>query len=70
MSKPTPALHSCAVLRFPPRAIHSILIIPERDSGAWLVLARANGWICGSVREARREAEWLSANLGLPECAP
>lgn len=54
------------IIRFPPRSIGAVLIVRERDTGGWLVIARANGWLCGSIDEARAEARWLARNLGLP----
>jgi hypothetical protein len=62
--------HSCAVVRFPPRRISRILIMPERDGPGWLALIGSYGWIFGSLDEARDEAEWLRENYGLPvrEC--
>jgi hypothetical protein len=69
MSKLTPQ-HSplCApvVIRFPTRRIRSILIMRERDGDGWLALAGENGWLCGSLDEARDEGQWLARDLGLP----
>jgi hypothetical protein len=54
------------VIRFPPRSIQTIVVYREHDDGGWLVIARAHGWLFGSLADARREARWLSQNLGLP----
>jgi hypothetical protein len=40
--------------------------MPERDGPGWLALVGASGWLCGSLDEARREAQWLANNFGLP----
>jgi hypothetical protein len=53
------------ILRFPPRHLAAVWILPLRDSG-WLVLARDHGWIHGDRRAALRDARWLAWNLGLP----
>jgi hypothetical protein len=54
------------VARFPLRRVASILIVRERDSRGWLALAGPHGWLCGSLEDARADAQWLSKNLGLP----
>jgi hypothetical protein len=43
-----------------------VIICRERNDGGWLVLARARGWLFGSIADARAEARWLAHNLGLP----
>jgi hypothetical protein len=54
------------LIRFPPRRMRAVIICREREVGGWLVLARAHGWLFGSIAEARAEARWLAHNLGLP----
>jgi hypothetical protein len=58
------AAHVSTVLAFPAR--RSVVIRIIRDDEAWLVLARDHGWVYGSQDGARRDAEWLSRNMGLP----
>jgi hypothetical protein len=54
------------VLRFPHRRNAAIFVFEERDDDGWLTIAGGYGWLFGSLAEARREARWLSQNLGLP----
>jgi hypothetical protein len=54
------------VIRFPPRAIHAIVICHERDGDGWLTLAGAHGWVFGSLADAQLAARWLARNLNLP----
>jgi hypothetical protein len=42
-----------------------VIICREHDGG-WLVLARAHGWLFGSLTDARAEARWLARNLDFP----
>jgi hypothetical protein len=49
------------VVRFPPRRSS---ICQERAGNGWLAIAGPNGWLCGSLHEARAVARWLSRNLG------
>ena len=49
------------IVRFPSR----ITIAPD-SSGGWLVLTpRRHGWLHGSLADARKDAAWLSKNLGI-----
>jgi hypothetical protein len=58
---------TAAIIQFPARRRAAVLICRERDGGGWLALAaNGHGWLCGSLAEARREAKWLTGNLGLP----
>ena len=52
---------TATVLAFPPFVIRIV-----RDDGAWLVVCRSHGWVCGSRAEASAEAGWLSRNFGVP----
>jgi hypothetical protein len=54
------------IIRFPPRRIGAVIICREREVGGWLVIARAHGWLFGSIAEARVEARWLADNFRLP----
>jgi hypothetical protein len=54
------------IIRFPPRRIRAVIVVREHDGSGWLVIARAHGWLHGSLATARREARWLSHNLNLP----
>jgi hypothetical protein len=54
-----------AVVRFPPRRLAAVWILPIAESG-WLVLHGAHGWIHGDYDEALEDAHWLSHNSGLP----
>jgi hypothetical protein len=54
------------IIRFPPRRMCAVIICREREVGGWLVIARAHGWLFGSLADARAEARWLADNLGLP----
>jgi hypothetical protein len=50
-----------------PRRRVAILIVRERGrGGGWLCLAGSHGWLFGSLREARHEAQWLARNLAVP----
>jgi hypothetical protein len=53
------------VVRFPPRRLRAIWILPLAESG-WLVLCGAHGWLHGNYRDAIADARWLAANSGLP----
>ena len=53
------------VVRFPARCAAAVWLL-QASEGGWLVLARAHGWLFGSLVEARSAARWLSRNLGLP----
>ena len=54
------------LIRFPPHRIATVLVCEERNGDGWLAIAGANGWLCGSITEARAQARWLARNLGLP----
>jgi hypothetical protein len=54
------------VIRFPPRAIHTIVVCKNRDDGGWITLANGHGWVFGSLADAQLEARWLARNLNLP----
>lgn len=54
-----------AVVRFPPRHLAAIWILPLGESG-WLVLHGAHGWLHGDYGDALADAEWLSLNTNLP----
>jgi hypothetical protein len=51
------------VLQFPRRGPFRIEIL--REGEAWLVRARAHGWLHGSYDAARADAEWLANNFGV-----
>jgi hypothetical protein len=53
-----------AVIRLPPRRMAAVFICEERSGDSWLAIAGAQGWLCGSLGEARAVARWLSHNLG------
>jgi hypothetical protein len=42
------------------------VVIRRDEDGGWLVIVGDQGWLCGSLREARAEAQWLSRNRDLP----
>lgn len=52
------------VVRFPPRRLAAIWILPLSESG-WLVLHGAHGWLHGNYRDAIADAQWLAHNSGL-----
>jgi hypothetical protein len=54
-----------SIIRFPLRLLAAILVM-RAPGGGWLVLAGSHGWLCGSIDEARSEANWLAHNLGSP----
>jgi hypothetical protein len=54
------------ILRFPMRRVQAVVVCRERGEDGWLALVGDHGWLCGSLREARAEARWLSRNTGLP----
>ena len=54
-----------AIIRFPPRRLAAVWILPLAESG-WLVLLGANGWLHGNYGDAIADARWLSRNTGLP----
>lgn len=53
------------VVRFPSRRSAAVFVLRE-ELGAWLVIARENGWAFGSYRAAIAEARRLAAPFGLP----
>jgi hypothetical protein len=56
---------TAAVVRFPPRRMAAIWILPLAESG-WLVLHGAHGWLHGDYGDAIADAKWLARNAGLP----
>jgi hypothetical protein len=54
------------VIRFPARAISTIVVCKDRNGDGWITLAGAHGWVFGSLADARLAARWLARNLGLP----
>lgn len=56
---------TAAVVRFPPRRLAAVWILPLAESG-WLVLHGAHGWIHGDYGDACADAQWLARNCGLP----
>lgn len=57
---------SGVVIRFPPRRIRAVVICPHRDGDGWLTIVRGHGWLYDSLEDARRAAQWLARNFGLP----
>ena len=55
---------SAAVIRFPPRRLAAVWILPLAESG-WLVLLGAHGWLHGDYGDAIEDAQWLARNTGL-----
>jgi hypothetical protein len=56
---------TAAVVRFPPRHLRAVWVLPLAESG-WLVLLGATGWLYGNYRNAIEDAQWLARNLGFP----
>jgi hypothetical protein len=54
------------VIRFPPRHLRAVWILPLRGGVGWLVLNGSAGWLHGSYDAAVADAKWLSSNVGLP----
>jgi hypothetical protein len=52
------------VVRFPPRRMAAVWMLPLPDS--WLVLHGDHAWLHGDRRSALADAHWLGLNLGLP----
>lgn len=42
------------------------VVIRRDKAGGWLVTLGDHGWLFGSLREARAEAQWLARNHSLP----
>jgi len=55
-----------AVVRFPPRRLRAVWILPLRSESGWLVLHGAHGWLHGDYDTAVEDARWLARNNGLP----
>ena len=53
------------VIRFPLRR-GAVLVLKDRNDGAWLTLCGSHVWLHGSFRDACIEAKWLARNTGLP----
>ena len=55
---------TAVVVRFPPRRLRAIWILPLAESGCWLVLHGAHGWLHGDYNDALEDAQWLARNTG------
>jgi hypothetical protein len=53
------------IIPFPSRHPFHVRIEREDGSGAWLVVCRDHGWLCGSRHEAAREAREIAAGHGV-----
>jgi hypothetical protein len=51
------------IVRFPPRRLAAVWILPLAESG-WLLLV-AHGWLHGSYSAALEDTEWLAQFSGL-----
>jgi hypothetical protein len=56
---------TATVVRFPPRRLAAVWILPLAESG-WLVLLGSQGWLHGGYDDAIADAAWLGRNTGLP----
>jgi hypothetical protein len=53
-------------VRFPPRRLAAVWILPLRQAGGWLVLLGSQGWLHGDCDGAIEDARWFANNTGLP----
>ena len=51
------------IIAFPQRGPFAVRV--EREAAAWLVVARAHGWLFGNRREAIAEAEEIARGFGV-----
>lgn len=56
---------TASVLRFPERGPFSIKVEIDRESGAWLVLAKSHGWLHDTRSAALAEAEEIARGFGI-----